>query len=134
MTDYPAYTLAVRLTLLHAFLGTAHFARCNHLHGARDLLRILHATDLFLYFLTNRHAVFSFACYRTLTICSSYNARQLVGLCCFELLDGLAQCINNIIVVGAGFVNGGKEVRVFSLHESKQRCLKVQYFVDLYIS
>jgi hypothetical protein len=55
MADDAANALAVRLALLHALLSAAHFTRRDHLHGARDLLRILHASDLFLDFFTNSH-------------------------------------------------------------------------------
>jgi hypothetical protein len=61
MAYHSTNALAIGFALLHTILSAAHFTGGNHLHRTGDLLRILHATDLFLYFLANSHLVFSLA-------------------------------------------------------------------------
>src|SRR5690606_18211977 len=46
VTDDLADVLGVRPRRLHALLSAAQLRRRDHLHGLRDLLRVLHAVDL----------------------------------------------------------------------------------------
>ena len=55
VADHVAQLVGVRPGPAHALLRLAHFARRDHFHGARDLLRVLHALDLGANFFTDGH-------------------------------------------------------------------------------
>ena len=55
MRDDIADSMGIGPGFIHLILGPSHLAGRNHLHGARDLLRIFDAADLLLYFSTDGH-------------------------------------------------------------------------------
>jgi hypothetical protein len=53
---HASHALAVRLTLSHLILRSAHFTGRHHLHGAGDLLCVAHTFDLYLNLFADCHS------------------------------------------------------------------------------
>ena len=57
VTDHRADLVRIGPRRSHAILSSPHFARSNHLHGFRDLLRVRNAPDLSANFFEVRHRI-----------------------------------------------------------------------------